>query len=125
MEHRIGKRMPVQLDVTLAGRHGPELKGEILDLSARGAFIRLLGDSSALRSIVHLEFPLHTAKPAEYCECWALIVHTSEGGIGVMFDHLQEAAIEKLQAPGNASSLATPVPYKTTDLARQPESAVH
>jgi hypothetical protein len=126
MEHRVGKRIPVRLAVTLAGRHCPELQGEILDLSARGAFIRLRGDYSGLRNIVRLRFPLRSAKPEEYCECWAMIVRDVAGGIGVMFDQLQEAAIEKLNAPGNTPrskpSIARVETYKTRDRADQHES---
>ena len=127
MEHRVGERIPVKLAVTLAGRHSPELQGEILNFSARGAFIRLRGDSSALRNIVRLRFPLQSTKPEEYTECWAMIVRDVAGGIGVMFDQLQGAAMEKLKAAGTPPhgerSKARVETYATRDRVDRHESA--
>ena len=121
MEHRVGQRKPVQLDVTLAGRNSAEIQGEIQNLSARGAFIKLLGDYSSLRNIVRLRFPMRTQKSG-YCECWALVVHRVADGVGVMFDQLQEFSIEQPQEPAQpqrgAKSLA-----EATESARQLESA--
>ena len=55
-----------------------------------------------------------------------MIVRDVAGGIGVMFDQLQEAAIEKLNAPGNTPrskpSIARVETYKTRDRADQHES---
>ena len=98
MEHRVGQRKPVQLDVTLAGRHSAEIQGEIQNLSARGAFIKLLGDYSNLRNIVRLRFPMPTHKSG-YCECSAMDVRNVADGVGVMFDQLQECSIEHPQVP--------------------------
>ena len=124
MEHRVGQRKPVQLDVTLAGRHSAEIQGEIQNLSARGAFIKLLGDYSSLRNIVRLRFPMQTHKSG-YCECWALVVRSVADGVGVMFDQLQEFSIEQPQEPAQpkrvTKSLAEAT--KATESAGQLESA--
>lgn len=124
MEHRVGQRKPVQLDVTLAGRNSAEIQGEIQNLSARGAFIKLLGDYSSLRNIVRLRFPMQTHKSG-YCECWALVVRSVADGVGVMFDQLQEFSIEQPQEPAQpkrvTNSLAEAT--KATESAGQLESA--
>jgi len=127
MEHRVGERIPVQLAVTLAGRNSPEMRGDILNFSARGAFIRLRGEPSALRNIVRLRFAVQPTKPEVYCECWAMIVRDVAGGVGVMFDQLQETAMEQLKAAGNPlrreQSKARVDTYTTRDRADRHESA--
>jgi len=124
VEHRRGQRKTVSLAVRIDARRFAPLVGEIVDMSVGGAFIRLRDYIPPPNTIIRLSFDIPGIEQTEH-ECRALIVRKEQSGIGVMFDHLQEAAIEKLQAPGNKSSLASPVPYKTADLARQPESAVH
>ena len=106
MEHRVGQRKPVRLDVTLSGRYSSAVQGEILNLSARGAFIRLLGDYSKLRNIIRLRIPIPTEESG-YCECWALIVRNAADGIGVMFDHIQDFPFEQLAAPSQPQRIKT------------------
>jgi hypothetical protein len=95
MEHRRGHRKTVRLAVKLATRHSSGLQGEIMDLSAGGAFIRLPKATSALRNMVHLRFCTHGSEPD--CDCWALIVRTAANGIGVMFRRRQEQTFRQLE----------------------------
>jgi hypothetical protein len=96
MEHRRGQRKPAQLDVTIGNRQGPKIQGEIVDISAGGAFIRLAGDHSALRPIVQLKFGTRSAEP-EYCECLGMIVRTEKDGVAVMFAQRQERAVRDVR----------------------------
>ena len=124
MEHRVGQRKPVRLDVTLSGRYSSEVQGEILNLSARGAFIRLLGDCSKLRNIVSLRIPMPTEKSGDR-ECWAMIVRSAADGIGVMFDQLQDFPFEQLAVPSQPQRIKQRMAEtsNTAESAAQLESA--
>jgi len=92
MEHRVGQRKPVRLDVTLSGRHSSAVRG----------------DYSKLRNIIRLRIPIPTEKSG-YCECWALIVRNAADGIGVMFDHIQDFPFEQLAAPSQPQRIKSRV----------------
>jgi hypothetical protein len=69
------------------------LNGEIQDISASGAFIRLADDVAAPRGLIQLEF--ETQLPEKLlCKWWSLVIRKSPDGIGVMFDqrHNETAA---------------------------------
>ena len=93
MEHRIGQRSCCRLAVILRTRDGRSINGEIRDISASGAFIRIVDDVAAPRGLIQLEF--ETQLPAKLlCNWWSLVVRKGADGIGVMFDqrHNETAA---------------------------------
>jgi hypothetical protein len=69
------------------------MKGEILDISAGGAFIRITDNAPAPRGLIKLEFKT-PAPDAKHCEWWSLVIREGIDGIGVMFDerHIETAA---------------------------------
>ena len=93
MEQRIGQRSCCNLAVILRTRDGRSINGEIQDISAGGAFIRIVDDVAAPRGLIQLEF--ETKLPEKMlCNWWSLVVRKSAAGIGVMFDqrHNETAA---------------------------------
>jgi len=93
MEHRVGQRSCCRLSVVLHTRDGRLLNGEIQDISAGGAFIRIIDEVAAPRGLVQLEF--ETLLPEKMlCKWWSLVVRESADGIGVIFDrrHNETAA---------------------------------
>lgn len=93
MEHRIGQRSCCRLSVVLYTRDGRSIRGEIQDISAGGAFIRVVDEVAAPHGLVRLEFETHF--PAKMpCNWWSLVVRQCDTGIGVMFDqrHNETAA---------------------------------
>lgn len=96
MEHRRGQRKAAQLDVQISNRQGPEMQGEIKNISAGGAFIRLNDNHSSLRPIVKLRFSTRGTEPG-YCECLGLIVRKEKDGVAVMFDHRQDRALRDVR----------------------------
>ena len=93
MEHRIGQRSHCKLSAVLHTRDGRFLDAEIQDISAGGAFIRILDGVAAPRGLVQLEFETPLPKK-KACSWWSLVVRESVDGIGVMFDqrHNETAA---------------------------------
>ena len=91
MEHRVGHRSRCRLSVVLRLRDGRSIVGEILDISAGGAFIRIIDPAATPRGLLKLEFQMPDAR---HCEWWSLVVRESLDGIGVMFDqrHNETAA---------------------------------
>jgi hypothetical protein len=93
MEHRVGQRSCCRLSVVLRTRDGRLLNGEIEDISAGGAFIRIMGKAAAPRGLVQLEF--ETPSPEKMlCKWWSLVVRENADGIGVIFErrHNETAA---------------------------------
>ncbi|MCF6217689.1 MAG: PilZ domain-containing protein [Gammaproteobacteria bacterium] len=77
MEHRYKKRFQFSLDVTVRGGDGSILYGRSCDISSEGMFIEL-----------NESVPIHTAVDVECSSCGylpALVVHSGDRGIGVMF----------------------------------------
>jgi len=102
MEHRIGQRSCCRLSVILRTRDGRSLKGEIRDISAGGAFIRIADDVAAPRGLVQLEF--ETLLPEKMlCNWWSLVVRHSSEGIGVMFDQRHNETAACRMRPQTAS----------------------
>lgn len=91
MEHRIGQRSSCALSVILRTRDGRLINGEIRDISAGGAFIRLADDIAAPRGLVELEFEALLPERV-LCNWWSLVVRRSADGIGVMFDERHNEA---------------------------------
>lgn len=99
MEHRTGERLDVALPALVRTRRGPPLQGEVLNLSAGGAFIRLHGEPP-MRGFVQLSI-------GDGEQWWALVVHATRDGVGVMFDRHRFAAVARLiQDTGRVASAA-------------------
>ena len=79
--------------MVLRTRDGGFLNGEIMDISAGGAFIRITDDLAKPRGLLRLEFDAPLPEQT-HCEWWALVIRESNQGIGVMFDrrHNETAA---------------------------------
>jgi hypothetical protein len=90
MEHRRGLREAVSLQVNMEARGIADAKGQVVDLSLGGAFIRMIGGMPAVNSIVQLEFGSSESVDASH-RCRALVVRCNEDGIGVMFDRRQDS----------------------------------
>lgn len=102
MEHRVGQRTGCRLTAVLHTRDGRRIKGEILDISAGGAFIRILDAVAAPRGLIKLEF--YAELPDEmHCQWWSLVVRESAAGIGVMFEarHNETAPCRMRRQPAN------------------------
>ena len=90
MEHRRGLRQAVSLQVNMEARGMADAKGQVVDLSLGGAFIRIAGAMPAVNSIVQLDFGSTETRDAAH-QCRALVVRCSGDGIGVMFDRRQDS----------------------------------
>lgn len=93
MEHRVGQRSRCRMPVVLRARDGRYLEGEIIDISAGGAFIRISAPAAMPHGLLKLEF-MTPAPDSEQCEWWSLVVREDVDGVGVMFDqrHIETAA---------------------------------
>jgi hypothetical protein len=91
MEHRIGQRSSCALSVILRTRDGRLINGEIRDISAGGAFIRIADDIAAPRGLVELTFEALFPE-RKLCKWSSLVVRRSADGIGVMFDERHNEA---------------------------------
>ena len=106
MEHRRGTRKAVSLQIRLESQRLPPLEGEIVDISAGGAFIRVLGRMPAPNSIVQLVLAPAIAGD-ELAQCRALVIRCTADGIGVMFDRRQDIrALDDYAAPHSIPAAA-------------------
>ena len=92
MEHRVGQRSYCRLPVTLRNRRTGEVRGEILDISAGGALIKVADDAAIPQGLVKIEF--QTPPPEQTpCEWSALVVRKTSDTIGVMFDRRHKETV--------------------------------
>jgi hypothetical protein len=102
MEHRIGQRSSCALSVILRTRDGRLINGEIRDISAGGAFIRIADDIAAPRGLVELTFEALFPE-RKLCKWSSLVVRRSADGIGVMFDERHNEAAACRMRPQTVS----------------------
>lgn len=102
MEHRRGQRKAVSLLVSVEARRLSELKGEIVDISAGGAFIKLKDGAPLPNTIVRLDFSIPDSAKPRFCR--ALVVRRDASGIGVMFDRRLDIAMLRPVSPVQAAS---------------------
>jgi hypothetical protein len=75
--------------------------GEIVDLSAGGAFIKLHDFIPAPNTIIRLSFVVPGNDQLRH-ECRALIVRRNGNGVGVMFDRRQDPELLLMASSGPA-----------------------
>lgn len=91
MEHRWGRRLKMQLPVSVSVPGGPAVAGTVIDISLSGAFVRLPADLPDL-GIVDIEFidlPFADLVPLR-----AQIVRSTGMGVGLEWA-ADEAAVER------------------------------
>lgn len=98
MEHRWGRRKPVELDVTIDCRHHKRIRGRIRDVSSSGIFFAAPVDGLPLNSLVELIFTLHDQGVAQVHRVKAMVTRIAPDGMGLMFGELKPPEISMLLA---------------------------
>jgi len=85
MEHRHGRRIALRSPATLSSLHGAPIRGELLNLSAGGALLRVADTSAAVPRVVNLVFrmPSTCERPFEWR---ALVLRREADTVALMFD---------------------------------------
>jgi hypothetical protein len=92
MEHRCGKRTPVNVDVRLIGASGVTGVGRMLDVSATGAFINTLIDLPVLTP-VNIEPIDHHPHLPEARAVAAFVVRRTASGLGLEWSEFLPAIV--------------------------------
>jgi hypothetical protein len=106
MEHRCGKRTPVDIDVRLIGASGVTGVGRMLDVSATGAFIHTLIELPVLTP-VYIE-PLDLRRPfLEARGVAAFVARRTTSGLGLEWAEFLPAIVSEWISRSRAEALAT------------------
>lgn len=96
MEHRCGIRRAFAANVTLRPCGLVAVPGRIRNASISGMFVEADAGLFADNSVIEVEATLPGTSSLRTFRWQALVVRRTEGGIGLMFDHLRPPAISRL-----------------------------
>lgn len=98
MEHRWGRRIPIEMEAMIDCRHRQRIRGCIRDVSSSGAFVAAPVAELPLNSLLDLIFTLHDAGVARVHRVRAMVSRVAPDGAGLMFAELRPPEISMLLA---------------------------
>jgi len=97
MEHRHGKREPINVE-TLVYRQGlPVAWGRILNFGVGGAFVAFRNTTMSNGYYLEVEFTAALGGSDHKYRTQAIVVHRSQNGIGIMFDGPDHGVFDSLR----------------------------
>jgi hypothetical protein len=123
MEHRCGSRQSIPAVTTLYPRLSSPVGGAVRDVSISGMFVEATPDPFPLRSLVEIEFTVPAGAASRTCRCLGMVVRTTAEGVGLMFDRVNPAAVQRLMAAAGsppAGQLTAPWPAAPDQSSRAP-----
>lgn len=104
MEHRIGTRHPVAVEIVLHPMGKVPLVGCTREVSISGMFVEAPPQHLPLHSLVELELTLPVALSPRTFRWQAMVIRRTDNGVGLMFDRLRPPAITRLLANERAAA---------------------
>jgi hypothetical protein len=98
MEHRFGNRRVVRAPVMLQARAQAPVVAHTREVSLSGMFVETAPAVFAANSVIDVELTLPGATGLRTYHWQAMVVRTTESGVGLMFDRLRPPAIMRLLA---------------------------
>jgi len=93
MEHRLTRRVPVDLDVVADHEPALPVAGVARDLSLEGMFVEVDPEAldAQIGSALEIAFEVERGGRARACRSTAVVMHRQARGVGVMFATLDPA----------------------------------
>lgn len=98
MEHRFGSRREVRAAVLLHRRGRAPVAGHTREISISGMFVETARASFSANHVIDIEITLPATAGLRTYRWQAMVVRTTEAGIGLMFDRLRPPAVTRLMA---------------------------
>jgi len=99
MEHRYALRKPVTLDVVVTYQALGLVHGHTLNIGVGGMFIKTGCVELPVNALIKASFYLNENGVKQPCSADAMVMHSSPGGAGLMFNDLDDelhAALHRL-----------------------------
>jgi len=100
LEHRWNKRYPVTTDVTIHHHAHPLVHGKTHDIGPTGLFIEGVPVVYRRNTMLDIEFlaqDSHHQRPPQRHRLPAIVIHSSDEGMGLMFRETTAEALEAWQ----------------------------
>src|SRR5512134_741384 len=98
MEHRFGNRRAVRAAVLLHPHAGGPVDGSTADVSISGMFVETSPHRFPANSVIDVELTLPATTGLRTYRWQAMVIRSTDAGIGLMFDRLRPPAITRLLA---------------------------
>jgi hypothetical protein len=113
MEHRLGARRPVMVNVVLYPHDAPAVLAHTRDVSISGMFVEASAQMLSAHGVMDVEMTLPVATGLRTFRWQAMVIRRTASGAGLMFDRLRPPAITRLLANldsglPNGESIALP-----------------
>lgn len=98
MEHRLGTRRSISAALALHPRGRPPVLTRTLEVSISGMFVDAPADQLGIHEVVDVEMTLPAIRGPRTFRWQAMVIRSTNAGIGLMFDRLRPPAINRLLA---------------------------
>jgi hypothetical protein len=97
MEQRTQVRKAAELGVVVSCPQFGLFRGQIDNLCMQGIFVRTQNVAICLNAPVTVTFQPDPSQPLQHCNAAGVVVHQTDGGIGIRFSDLDANCLETLQ----------------------------
>jgi hypothetical protein len=103
MEHRLSKRKPITVDVSIYYPPLGLIKGKSRDISLAGMFVETPGTVLPKSATLDIAFVIHNQTAPKLQRVRALVARVTGEGAGLMFDNFKHTSYSELQNLLNAA----------------------
>ncbi len=103
MEHRLSKRKPISVDVSIYYPPLGLIKGKTRDISLAGMFVETPGTELPQSATLDIAFILSGQTAPKLQRVRALVARVTDQGVGLMFDSFKHTSYSELQHLLNAA----------------------
>ena len=97
MEHRLSKRKPIAVDVSIYYPPLGLISGRTRDLSLAGMFVETPGVKLPRSVTLDIAFMAHNGSKPQLQRVRALVARVTADGVGLMFDSFKNASYHELE----------------------------